>query len=151
MKSFPTIIVAYPDGKVLFRIEGYTDAATLLRKLSDRTLLQRQTIYPDPDIITTNDRKLRIPFSVNKSMERDIKEVLLLVSTDEGRNWQPMCSCSPSESGFVFDAPSNGLYWFDVQVVRKDGRTEPSIVDGRVRPSLKIRIDTDFKNGKKEE
>jgi RNA polymerase sigma factor (sigma-70 family) len=118
------------------------DAPSRLEKLADPKPSGKRTTLADPDVIVIDHRKLSIPVQVARAGP-SLKELRLLVSTDEGKTWTEECTIAATEKAFTFCAPRDGLYWFLVQTVWADGRTEPSIIQAWVKPALKVRIETD--------
>jgi hypothetical protein len=99
--------------------------------------LPNTAVKEDPDICEVHVRAVRIPFLVER--RKAVKSLQLFASADMGKTCRR--SVSPDENSFVFHAPKDGLYWLNIQVVGRDGKTEPSGVPS-VRPQLKIRVNT---------
>ena len=55
----------------------------------------------------------------------DLREMLLYVSTDQGRNWTQADRVTPEKTGFTFYAPKDGVYWLRVAQVTKAGVQTP--------------------------
>jgi hypothetical protein len=92
------------------------------------------------DVWDVNCRSMRFPLSVEAPRRDAIKKLLFYVSTDCGRSWKKVAEAEPSAKSFRFDAPGDGVYWFAVQVLMKDGTEEPKTAD--LSPSMKVHIDT---------
>ncbi len=76
-----------------------------------------------------NQHQIRIPISIESSAQRaEIRELILFLSTDEGRTWNQQAVASPDQEAFPFHAPSDGAYWFTVCVVNQKGQREPEDV-----------------------
>lgn len=89
-----------------------------------------------------NQQQIRIPISIDSPAQRaQIRELILFVSSDEGKTWSQQAVASPDQEAFPFYAPKDGTYWFSVCVVNQQGRREPEDVY-KVPPSQKIVIDT---------
>jgi hypothetical protein len=86
-----------------------------------------------------------IPF-VTGSGERQLHEVRLYVSEDQGQTWRKYASVGPEQRGFNFRAEHDGLYWFTVQTVDLAGRLDPAVVQGiqpqQGVPPIKVQVDT---------
>src|SRR5438105_14134398 len=68
---------------------------------------------PSRDIHYTRQPLIRIPFTPDTSGR--LKKVLLYVSTDQGRDWQPCSEAAPTDRYFRWFTPSgDGTYWFAV-------------------------------------
>ncbi|MCI0743092.1 MAG: hypothetical protein L0Y72_29025 [Gemmataceae bacterium] len=89
--------------------------------------------------IFSRSRQFRIPF--NLPPDGRYKQLLLFVSTDQGKSWQPSAAAPPEQKHFLFLADRDGYFWFAVQTVDLDKRLNPPTLEG-VTPSLKVIIDT---------
>ena len=79
-----------------------------------------------------------------RSTERathDLVELVLYVSTDQGRTWTGAGKAKPTQDAFNYHAEKDGLYWFSVQAVDRDGKYDPPDI-AQVPPALKVMIDT---------
>jgi hypothetical protein len=96
------------------------------------------------DPLYTNQRNHRIPVNIQESRRKDIKELLLYASTDQGRSWEHVAGpITPDKSFFAFYAKGDGAYWLRVAYVNQLGQQEP---DGKALmngpPDLTMVIDT---------
>jgi len=91
-----------------------------------------------PDVMPVKDRAIQIPINLIKPQE--VRELLLFVSTDQGRTWQQVSYATPDKKFFPFFAPSDGEYWFQVCTIDQRGQRHPS--DLNQEPGLKVLIDT---------
>jgi hypothetical protein len=87
-----------------------------------------------------NQQLLSFPITITNSHAR-IKKFVLLVSEDEGQNWQQADSRDPSEKALVYRAKRDGRYWFILQEVDLSNGERPADPK-RVRPHQIICIDT---------
>ena len=94
-----------------------------------------------PDTIALKDRALKIPIQFNPNRRQEIKELLLFVSTDQGRTWTQEARAKSSDEFFPYYAPQDGIYWFAVCTIDFQGRREPPDVN-QLPPGLKVLIDT---------
>src|SRR5437870_4868192 len=94
-----------------------------------------------PDVYTMRDRHLQIPIRVNDARRGDLVELVLYVSTDQGRTWTGAGKVKPTQDAFNYHAEKDGLYWFSVQAVDRDGKYDPPDI-AQVPPALKVMIDT---------
>jgi hypothetical protein len=95
----------------------------------------------DVRLTPSKERTFRIPFQTQPN-ERRLREVQLMVSTDQGRSWKLTASATPEQGYFQqFTAPQDGLYWFSVRTVDLQGRSYPT-TDAELRPGLKVLVDT---------
>jgi hypothetical protein len=93
------------------------------------------------DTFPIKERSLRIPIKVDPARRSQIKELRLFSSSDQGKTWQQVGVAHPDDSGFPFNAPTDGEYWFSVVVIDMQGRADPDNIY-QVPPSQKIVVDT---------
>jgi len=94
------------------------------------------------DMTTWNTPSMKIPIDYHPSKRGEIKELLLYVSADQGQTWQQHAVAIPDkDQNFTFNAPADGVYWFNMVIVDKSGRREPADVF-KVSPALKVLFDT---------
>jgi hypothetical protein len=94
-----------------------------------------------PDVYTMRNANLEIPIRVNEAKRPEIRELELHVSTDQGRTWTLAGRARPEQQAFGFHAPGDGLYWFSVCAIDKNGRRDPEDI-ATTKPALKVLIDT---------
>src|SRR5258708_28374076 len=81
------------------------------------------------DVTAWNSASMKIPIDYHPSKRAEIKELLLYVSPDPGQRWQQHSVGHPDKDAFfTFNAPADGVYWFNMVVVDKRGRQEPADV-----------------------
>jgi hypothetical protein len=83
----------------------------------------------------------KIPISVQAGQRDKIKELLLFYSDDEGRTWHQSGSAGPEKDAFVFSAPKDGLYWFNICVIDPQGNRQPPDIY-QSTPAQKVLVDT---------
>jgi hypothetical protein len=94
------------------------------------------------DVTTWNSPSMKIPIDYHPGKRGEIKELLLYVSADQGQTWQQHAVAMPErDANFNFNAPADGMYWFNMVVVDKAGRREPADVF-KATPALKVIFDT---------
>jgi hypothetical protein len=94
------------------------------------------------DCTTWNNPSMKIPIDYHPSKRGEIKELLLYVSADQGQSWQHHATATPDkDTNFTFNAPADGIYWFNMVIVDKSGRRDPADVF-KVSPALKVLFDT---------
>jgi RNA polymerase sigma factor (sigma-70 family) len=91
------------------------------------------------DVMRTHSRQLQIPVLVEPARRGKIKELQLFASADRGETWQQVANLRPDGDAFRFEAPREGIYWFNMRVVNSDGTKEPSDVSS-VPPALKVDV-----------
>jgi RNA polymerase sigma factor (sigma-70 family) len=79
-----------------------------------------------PDIVfRTELRKVRLPVDILAEQRDTIKEVQLYASADEGKTWWEAGRIGPDGDSFDFEAPRDGVYWFSLRTIHRDGTAEP--------------------------
>ncbi len=98
---------------------------------------------PPPDVFPMRTRHLEIPIRVNEAKRVELRELVLYFSTDQGRTWARGGVAPPTQQAFKFLAQSDGLFWFGVCAVDREGHSDPTDVSA-LPPSqlLKVLIDT---------
>jgi beta-lactamase regulating signal transducer with metallopeptidase domain len=118
---------------------------TLLKEMED---LKRQMkpsrkesgTGPAPgDVMVVNQRSFKIPINVDAARRKDIKELILFASDDEGKTWEVVSRLTPDSQAFDFKAGADGLIWFTVAVVDQHGRQMPPDLSAAA-PTLKVRV-----------
>ncbi|HLN28568.1 MAG TPA: hypothetical protein VK395_12570 [Gemmataceae bacterium] len=96
---------------------------------------------PADDVVPMNSRNFKIPIQTAVAERAKIKELILFSSTDKGKTWQQAAVSAPDKDAFVFYAPTDGLYWFNLVVVDEKGQRKPADLYNTV-PRQKILVDT---------
>jgi hypothetical protein len=95
------------------------------------------------DAYYTNQRNHAIPVNVPDALRAEYIEFRLFSSTDQGQKWQQAGVIPASKKEFAYYAPGDGMFWFQVATVNRQGVQEPddkSVLRGA--PHLKMVIDT---------
>jgi beta-lactamase regulating signal transducer with metallopeptidase domain len=95
----------------------------------------------EPRYYVSRTRRFTLPIQVDPKRALDLREIRLYSSTDEGKSWQQTASVPPWSTGFDFNAPADGIYWFAVCTVGKDGKESPAPAAG-MAADAKVRVDT---------
>jgi hypothetical protein len=93
------------------------------------------------DVAAFNHRNLRVPIGIHPAKRAEISQLLLFVSSDQGKTWHQEAVVPPENDEFLFYAPSDGMYWLRVAVVNKQGKQEPEDMS-KGPPDQKVLIDT---------
>src|SRR5205085_1688117 len=93
------------------------------------------------DVACFNHRNLRIPIGIHPSKRAEVSQLLLYVSSDQGKSWHQEAAVHQDNDEFLFYAPADGIYWLRVAVVNKQGKQEPEDVT-KGSPDEKVLIDT---------
>lgn len=89
----------------------------------------------------TRQNAFTIPFRIDPpaTPAEQAVEAVLNVSTDQGATWSISSRVRPDKGTFVFRAPHDGEYWFNIRTIDAQGVTRPS---GPIQPQLKVTVDT---------
>lgn len=111
---------------------------------ADDAETKKQTIPKRPPVECQimNQRNFPIPLSIDPAHRPRIKEMILFVSRDQGRTWTKSGVATPERDRFDFHAPSDGVYWFNLAIVDKDGKQEPADI-ATAPPAMKVLVDTE--------
>lgn len=77
------------------------------------------------DVIVHDYRAVKMPISLTAELRGKTKQLRLFVSEDQGKSWKHESDHEASVEFVTFEAPEDGLYWFAVQLVLKDGTNMP--------------------------
>jgi hypothetical protein len=103
-------------------------------------LLMVNTLGATDGQTALKDRSIAIPCNLTVN-PADVQEVVLFVSIDQGRLWSRAAAIGPNDRFFAYQAPSDGVYWFNIAVVYKNGTQVPA--DVRQTPvQQKVLFDT---------
>jgi hypothetical protein len=94
------------------------------------------------DVFYMKDRAFTIPVKVEKDREPDVKELVLYISTDQGKTWDIYDRATPTQKSFQFHAKTDGLFFFSIAVVDRRGKQDPADIATAKRIS-KIHIDSE--------
>ena len=94
------------------------------------------------DVTTWNSPSMKIPIDYHPSKRGEIKELLCTSPPTRARRGNQAAVAVPDkDTHFTFNAPADGVYWFNMVVVDKSGRREPADVF-KAAPALKVMFDT---------
>jgi len=87
---------------------------------------------------------MKIPIDFHPDKKKDIRDLLLYVSADQGANWQQQAVAVPDkDTVFNYTAPADGTYWFCMVVVDKAGKRDPAdVFKAKQEQILKVLFDT---------
>ncbi len=91
------------------------------------------------EVVHFNQRSFQIPIRVERAA--DINELLLYVSKDKGKTWSIYARVAPDKKAFDFTANEDGLVYFSIAVLNKQGIQDPRDIY-RTKPGQMINIDT---------
>lgn len=93
----------------------------------------------EPVVLKT--RSMKFPFKVAPDRISQMRRVEIHVSKDEGKTWQRVANLPPTATEFVYEAPADGKYWFQVVTVDRDGTRDPDNLF-KSEPAQKVVVDT---------
>ena len=97
----------------------------------------------EPEVIESQVRDFLLPVMVKNAEAREkFKCLCCWVSEDKGKSWKRHAEIPSTGTEFRFVANRDGLYWFTLQIVLKDGKAEPAEVD-KVPPGLKVYVNSE--------
>jgi hypothetical protein len=94
------------------------------------------------DVHEIQTRKFAMDLGVPADQRGKINQIRLFVSEDRGKTWKHNRDYKPNAKEAIFTAPDDGLYWFSLQVVYKDGKKEPAELDD-LEPARKVYVNTE--------
>lgn len=97
---------------------------------------------PPADYVPYKERTLKLPISFPKDLDRkQIRQVKLFVSADQGGTWSQDAAAPPTQEAFVYTAKQDGPFWFHVQTIDVQGKADPANLT-QEQPAMKVLIDT---------
>lgn len=94
-----------------------------------------------PAPVATRQTLFSIPFRVDQPAEatKQPKEVQLLVSHNNGAQWQLYARAMPNQKQIPFRTATDGEYWFALRTVDGAGKLHPQSISS---PGLRVIVDT---------
>lgn len=87
-------------------------------------------------------RRFAMPLMYQTDKKDNIECTRLFVSEDRGKSWKHEKDYKPTVERVTFTAPDDGLYWFALQIVFKDGKSKPDELDD-LEPVMKVYVNTE--------
>src|SRR5262245_20217616 len=106
--------------------------------------LAAEPIELDKDVEEMPTRDFAMPLRLAPDRKERVERIRLFVSEDRGKTWKHEKDYKPSDTEVVFSAPRDGLYWFALQVVLKDGKSEPPKLE-ELPAAMKVYINSQRK------
>jgi hypothetical protein len=103
-------------------------------------LLMLNTLGATDAPTALKERSIASPCNLSANVA-DVQEVVLFVSIDQGRVWSRAAAIRPTDRFFAYQAPSDGVYLFNIAVVYKNGTQVPADV-GQTPVQQKVIFDT---------
>jgi beta-lactamase regulating signal transducer with metallopeptidase domain len=103
-----------------------------------KTGLRKGTRVPEQVV---SSRRIDIPIQLDPNSRNRVRAIVLFSSTDGGHTWKQESLVKPTEKSVVFNAPSDGQYWFALLTV-DDQHKYSRPVTGGLSPSLIVRVET---------
>src|SRR5438105_14705297 len=95
---------------------------------------------PPTDYYPMASRTIKPPIDYKKD-RKQIGQVLLYVARNGENMWAQEAEVYPDRDAFVFVAKDDGLYWFQIVTIDRQGRKDPANVTAEP-PALKVLVDT---------
>ena len=104
------------------------------------------TLAADPielpkDTYEIPTRQFAMPLRVDPDRADQIEKIRLFVSEDRGKTWRHKKDYKLSDKKVIVTACRDGLYWFAIQEILKDGNSEPAERDDLV-PAMKVYVNS---------
>lgn len=93
------------------------------------------------DTVAISSRTVKLTYRLGQGRRELVEQVQLFVSRDEGDTWEQATTADPGKDELVYTAPRDGLYWFHMVTVGKNGAREPRDFT-REPPAMKVLVDT---------
>jgi hypothetical protein len=87
-------------------------------------------------------RRFAMSFMSQTGKKDNIECIRLFVSEDRGKSWKHEKDYKPTVEKVTFTAHDDGLYWFALQIVFKDGKSKPDELDD-LGPVMKVYVNTE--------
>ena len=95
------------------------------------------------DVVPFNQAKMEIPIRYDPAKKNEIRDLLLYISRNQGESWEQYYAATPDkDTVFPFTATTDGIYWFQIVIVDKQGRRDPADPKRAPVSPLKVLIDT---------
>lgn len=91
------------------------------------------------DVVYLNRRSFQIPIRVSRERRDAVRQLMLIVSRDEGATWEVCKTAASDAKSFEFAAERDGRYQFRVEAVDAQGRVDRS---GDRGASMIVHVDT---------
>jgi len=105
------------------------------------TVLAQAQTGPLADEKHLSKPKFRIPVALQAEKVASLQGVLLYVSNNRGKSWELHGRIKPDEGSFQYLAKSDGVYWFKVAVLDKQGNQDPRDIY-QAEDCMKIVVDS---------
>lgn len=92
-------------------------------------------------VVDYNRRTFLVPFNIPPGDIPRYREIQLWASSNNGVDYQRVAVTTPDRPFFNFTAKSDGVFWFAVRTVDKQGRLFPAD-SADIEPNMKVSIDT---------
>jgi hypothetical protein len=99
------------------------------------------TIELESDVVELKTRSFAFPVNIAPGQKESVVKPRLYVSQDRGKNWILDGEYPASKETIPFVAPQDGLFWFALQTVAKDGSSDPA--SGKeLKAALKVYVNS---------
>jgi hypothetical protein len=95
----------------------------------------------EKEVTYSRSRTFRMPVRMAPERRGNVRELVLHLSRDQGRTWEVHARATPDQEAFKVSTDRDGLFWFKVAAIDRQGKQEPADV-ARAPGSQKVYIDT---------
>jgi hypothetical protein len=120
-------------GAMIRRYEVAKEFAQALREAAEKREQEEKPSHalpsipsvPPPEVVYIDRQRFTIPIRVLPERQREVRELLLYLSRDRGKTWEVYARATPDKRGFDFSSDSDGLFYFSIMVIDRNGRQNP--------------------------
>jgi hypothetical protein len=88
-----------------------------------------------------NQRTIQLPINYDPSQRNEVRECLLFMNKGGADRWEQVRQATAEATSFEYTMPSDGIYWFSLMTVDKQGRRDPTDI-ATAPVGLKVLVDT---------
>ena len=92
------------------------------------------------ELLPTKSRTLKLDIDYKPDQRKNIAQVQLVVSDNQGQSYQVWDAVTPDKDHLVFTAKDDGVYWVNMVIRFRDGSQDP-VDPSRVPPAMKLMVD----------
>jgi hypothetical protein len=100
-----------------------------------------QQVELPKDVHVLPKKTFQVPIHIEADKRENLELVKIYVSEDRGKTWKLQKEGKSTAKKLMITVLDDGLYWFALQTMTKDGQFEPADPDD-FEPSLKVFVNT---------
>jgi hypothetical protein len=86
-------------------------------------------------------QQFQVPFNIPPGGDSVLESIELYSSTNQGESWESVATARPTDKRFpVFNAKSEGLHWFSVRTLHRNGAAHPA-ERSQLKPMIRVVVD----------